>query len=90
MYSEHKLTNFAIELFSFHRYLKFVCVDKLVNHPYFTRSKGLYSFPGQSSDKWKETMGDNNKEISPTYVVMDQPTIAYQNEMIMELIQQIA
>ncbi|KAK4718414.1 hypothetical protein R3W88_016752 [Solanum pinnatisectum] len=37
-----------------------ICVDKLAEHPYFTRSKGpTDSFPGQISRKGKSTMGDN-------------------------------
>ena len=35
-------------------------------------------------------MGDNNKELSLTDVVVDQPTIADQNEFILQLMQQIA
>lgn len=35
-------------------------------------------------------MGDKNEEISLTNVVMDQPTIPNQNELIMQLMQQIA
>ncbi|KAK4731886.1 hypothetical protein R3W88_024874 [Solanum pinnatisectum] len=37
-----------------------ICVDKMTEHPYFTRSKGpADSFPSQSSRKGKLTMGDN-------------------------------
>lgn len=35
-------------------------------------------------------MGDKNEEISLTNVVVDQPTIPNQNELIMQLMQQIA
>ena len=35
-------------------------------------------------------MGDSNEELSLTDVVVDQPTIADQNELIMQLMQQIA
>ena len=35
-------------------------------------------------------MGDNNEEVSLTYVVVAKPTVAVQNEMIMLLMQQIA
>ena len=34
-------------------------------------------------------MGDNNEEVSLTDVVVAQPTIAEQNELIMQLMQQI-
>ena len=34
-------------------------------------------------------MGDNNEEVSLTTVVMAKPTIADQNELIMQLMQQI-
>ena len=50
---------------------------KLVDHPYFTRSKGLAdSFPNQNSDKGKTVTGDNNEEVSLIDVVVAQPTIA--------------
>ncbi|TMW92619.1 hypothetical protein EJD97_012787 [Solanum chilense] len=72
--------------------LKLICVDqKLVDHPYFTRSKGpADSFPRQSSDRGKAVMGDNNEEVSLTDVVVAQPTVAEQKEFIMQLMQQIA
>ena len=35
-------------------------------------------------------MGDNNKEVSLTDVVVDQPTVADQDELILHLMQQIA
>lgn len=35
-------------------------------------------------------MGDNNEEISLTNVVVAQPSIADQNELILQLMQQIA
>ena len=35
-------------------------------------------------------MGDNNEEVSLTDVVIVQPTIADQNELILQLLQQIA
>ena len=35
-------------------------------------------------------MGDNNEEVSLTDVVVVQPTVANQNELIMQLMQQIA
>ena len=35
-------------------------------------------------------MGDGNEEVSPTDVVVALPTIADQNELILQLIQQIA
>ena len=64
---------------------------KLADHPYFTRSKGpADSFPRQSSDKGKTVMGDFNEEVSLTDVVVAQPTIADQNEFILQLMQQIA
>ena len=34
-------------------------------------------------------MGDNNEEVSLTDVVVAQPTVAEQNELIMQLMQQI-
>ena len=75
----------AFEMFSFSGTLKLICVDqKLVDHPYFTRSKGhADSFPRQSSDKGKTVMGDNNEEVSLTDVVVTQPTVADQNELIL-------
>ncbi|KAK4738152.1 hypothetical protein R3W88_001849 [Solanum pinnatisectum] len=63
----------------------------LADHPYFTRSKGpADSFPGQSSQKGKSTMGDNVEDTSLTDVVVAQPVIADQNELIMQLMQQLA
>ena len=35
-------------------------------------------------------MGDNNEEVSLTHVVVSQPTVAQQNELFMQLMQQIA
>ena len=66
-----------------------MCVDqKLVDHLYFTRSKGpADSFPRKSSDRGKAVMGDNNEEVSLTDVVVAQPTVAEQNELIMKLMQ---
>uniref|UniRef100_M1B7H8 Integrase core domain containing protein n=1 Tax=Solanum tuberosum TaxID=4113 RepID=M1B7H8_SOLTU len=47
-------------------------------------------FPNQSSQKGKAAMGDNNEETSLTDVVVAQPTLADQNEPILQLMQQIA
>lgn len=70
------------ELFFLHRYLKLVCIDKLVDHPYFIRSKGhTDSFPIQCSDKGKAMMGDNNEEINLTDIVVAPLTIIEQNEL---------
>ena len=56
---------------------------KLDDHPYFTRSKGpTDSSPDRNSDKGKVVMGDNNEVISISDVVVAQPIIADQNEMI--------
>ena len=76
-------------MFSFLGTEKLICVNqKLEDHPYFTRSKGpAYSFPKQSSDGGKAVMGDNNEEVSLTDVVVAQPTVAEQNELIMKLMQ---
>ncbi|TMW80781.1 hypothetical protein EJD97_015181 [Solanum chilense] len=64
---------------------------KLADHPYFTRSKDpADSFPRQSSDRGKAVMGDNNEEVSLTEVVVAQPTVAEQNELNMQLMQQVA
>ncbi|XP_069155857.1 uncharacterized protein [Solanum lycopersicum] len=63
----------------------------LADHPYFTRSKGpTDSFPRSNSDKGKTVMGDNNDEGRLTDVVVAQPTVVEQNELIMQLMQQIA
>ena len=35
-------------------------------------------------------MGDSNEEVSLTNVVVDQPTVADQNELILQLMQQVA
>uniref|UniRef100_M1DXM3 Uncharacterized protein n=1 Tax=Solanum tuberosum TaxID=4113 RepID=M1DXM3_SOLTU len=71
--------------------LELICVNKLVGHPYFTRSKAPKdSFPDQSLLKGKAVIGDNNDEISLTDVVVAQPAAADQNELIMQLMQQIA
>ncbi|KAK4729964.1 hypothetical protein R3W88_022952 [Solanum pinnatisectum] len=62
----------------------------LAEHPYFTRSKGpTDSFPGQSSRKGKSTMGDNVEDTGLTDVVVAQPVVADQNELIVQLMQQI-
>uniref|UniRef100_M1D953 Uncharacterized protein n=1 Tax=Solanum tuberosum TaxID=4113 RepID=M1D953_SOLTU len=47
------------------------------------------SFPGQNSQKGKAVMGDNNEEIGPIDVVVAQPVVADQNELIRQLMQQI-
>ena len=61
---------------------------KLADHPYFTRSKGpADSFPVPSANT---DMGDNNEQVSLTDVVVAQPTAAEQNELIAQLMQQIA
>uniref|UniRef100_M1DCN6 Integrase core domain containing protein n=1 Tax=Solanum tuberosum TaxID=4113 RepID=M1DCN6_SOLTU len=54
------------------------------------RSKGpTDSFPNQSSQKGKSTMGNNVEDIGLTDVVVAQPIIVDQNELIMQLMQQI-
>ena len=59
---------------------------KLVDHPYFTKSKGpVDSFPDRNSDKGKAMKRDNNEETSLTDVVAAQPTIADQNKLIVQL-----
>nr|XP_025884692.1 uncharacterized protein LOC104646013 [Solanum lycopersicum] len=61
---------------------------KLADHHYFTRSKGpADSFPVPSANT---DMGDNNEQVSLTDVVVAQPTAAEQNELIAQLMQQIA
>uniref|UniRef100_M1DIF7 Uncharacterized protein n=1 Tax=Solanum tuberosum TaxID=4113 RepID=M1DIF7_SOLTU len=90
MLSRIKTNRFAFELFFCYKYLEVVCVDKLANHPYFTRSKAPKdSFPHQSSHKGKTTIGNNDEEISLTDVIVAQAIIADQNELIMQLMQQI-
>ena len=61
---------------------------KLADHHYFTRSKGPADFfpvPNANTD-----MGDNNEQISLTDVVVAQPTATEQNELIAQLMMQIA
>ena len=61
---------------------------KLADHPYFTRSKGpADSFPGPNANT---EMGDNNEQISLADVVVAQPTVAEQNDLIAQLMQEIA
>uniref|UniRef100_M1DVF6 Integrase core domain containing protein n=1 Tax=Solanum tuberosum TaxID=4113 RepID=M1DVF6_SOLTU len=56
-------------------YLELICVDKLVKHPYFTRSKAPRdSFPDRNSLKGKATMGDNLEENGLTEVAVGQPS----------------
>uniref|UniRef100_M1DI32 Integrase core domain containing protein n=1 Tax=Solanum tuberosum TaxID=4113 RepID=M1DI32_SOLTU len=65
-------------------------ISILAEHPYFIRSKAPKdSFPSQNSQNGKVVMGDNNEEIGLTDVVVAQPVIADQNELIMQLMQQI-
>ena len=92
LYFESALTNPPLSSFSFSSTLKLICVDqKLADHPYFTRSKGpVDSFPGQNSDKGKSVIRDNNEEMSITDVVVAHPTVAEPNELIMQLMEQIA
>uniref|UniRef100_M1DPS1 Integrase core domain containing protein n=1 Tax=Solanum tuberosum TaxID=4113 RepID=M1DPS1_SOLTU len=72
-------------------WLELICADTLADHPYFTRSKGpTDSFPSQSSQKGKAAIGDNNEKIDLTDVVVAQPVLADQNELILQLMQQIA
>ena len=61
---------------------------KLADHHYFTRSKGRAdSCPRPNANT---AMGDNNEEVSLTDFVVAQPTAADQNDLIMQLMQQIA
>ena len=78
-------------MFSFSSTLKLICIDqKLADHLYFARSKGpADSFPRQSSDKGKIVM-ESNEEVSLIDVVVAQPTMADQNELILQLMQHIA
>ena len=46
--------------------------------------------PRSNLQKEKTTMGDNNDEVDMNDVVVDQPTAADKNELIMQLMQQIA
>ena len=56
---------------------------KLADHPYFTRSKcPTNSFPRPNANT---DMGDNNEQVSLTDVVVAQPTVAEQNELIAQL-----
>lgn len=55
---KQRLTNLS-ELFFLVRYLELICVDKLVEHPYFTRSKAPKgSFPNRNlfKEKWRITV----------------------------------
>ena len=68
-----------------------ICVDKLVDHPYFTRFKSPKdSFLNQICKKEKTTMRDNNDDIDMNDVIVAQPAAADKNELIMQLMQQIA
>ncbi|XP_010324775.1 uncharacterized protein [Solanum lycopersicum] len=68
-----------------------LCRSKLADHPCFTRSKGPKdSFPRPNSYKGNTVMGDNNDEVSLTNVVVAHPTVAEQNELIAQRMQQIA
>uniref|UniRef100_M1DD01 Uncharacterized protein n=1 Tax=Solanum tuberosum TaxID=4113 RepID=M1DD01_SOLTU len=61
-----------------------------INHN-IGRSKGpTDSFPSQSSQKGKAAMGDNNEETSLIDIMVAQPALADQNELILQLMQQIA
>ena len=46
--------------------------------------------PRSNLQKEKTTMGDNNDEIDMNDVVVDQPAAADKNELVMQLMQQIA
>ena len=53
---------------------------KLVDHHYFTRSKGRAdSFPRSNANT---DMGDNNEQVSLTDVVVAQPTAAEQMSLL--------
>ena len=91
LYSEYALTNLPLSCFTSHVLLTGLCRSKLADHPYFTRSKGpTDSFPRPNSDRGNTAMGDNNDKVSLTDVVVAQPTVAEQNELIAQLMQQIA
>ena len=67
-----------------------LCQSKLADRPYFTRLKGpTDSFPIRTSDKGKTVMGDNNDEVNLTDVVVAQHTVAEQNKLIMQIMQQV-
>ena len=67
MYFELKQTNFPLSFFPPQVLRNWYMSIKLADHLYFTRSKGpADSYPGQSSDKGKAVMSENNKEISLT------------------------
>ena len=77
MHSKIKLINLPLSCFSPQLLTNWYVSIKLANHPYFTRSKvSADSFLDQSSNKGRAVMGDNNKEIGLTDVVVTQPTIA--------------
>ncbi|XP_055830863.1 uncharacterized protein LOC129899888 [Solanum dulcamara] len=73
------------------KYLELICVDKLAEHPYFTRSKASKdSFPDQNLLERKRKMTGNNDNAGLTDIVVTDPVIAEQNELIAQLVQQIA
>ena len=79
---------FSFELFHLSGTFYWSVSIKLADHPYFTRSKGpADSFPGPNANT---EMGDNNEQISLADVVVAQPTVAEQNDLIAQLMQQIA
>uniref|UniRef100_M1CYW6 Uncharacterized protein n=1 Tax=Solanum tuberosum TaxID=4113 RepID=M1CYW6_SOLTU len=91
MRKEHDAFNNDITMRLQKLQLELICVDTLADHPYFTRSKGpTDSFPNQSSQRGKAAMSDNNEEPSLTDVVVAQPALADQNELILQLMQQIS
>ena len=87
IYHLQALTHLSFELFFICQVFKLICVYKLVDHPYFTRSKAPKdSFPA-NLQKEKTTMGDNNEEIDMNDVAVAQPVAADKNELIMQLMQ---
>lgn len=76
-----KLTNLPLSSFFFNGYSKLVCVNKLADHPYFTRSKcPTNSFRNQGSQNGKASMSDNNEKINLSDVVVAQHVITDQDE----------
>lgn len=57
-----------------------ICVDKFIDHPYFTRCKAFKdSFHDRRLQKGKAVIGENHNEIGMNDVIMAQRSTAKLN-----------
>lgn len=69
-------------------YLKLICVEKMTEHLYFTRSKDPKdSFSYQSLSKGKEKVVEDAENVDLIEKSLNDPIIVQQNKLIAQLFQ---